>query len=59
MYWNILYEMEKSICSKVYYSSGYNLLDFIHNFMIYYGSDAEFDGGNIVEGFLFYLPHSL
>ncbi|AIM14190.1 sensor histidine kinase, putative [Bacillus anthracis] len=30
---------------------GYNLLDFIHNFMIYYGSDAEFDGGNIVEGF--------
>ncbi|GAB6438761.1 ATP-binding protein [Bacillus luti] len=30
---------------------GYNLLDFIHNIMIYYGSDAEFDGGNIVEGF--------
>ncbi|MGG1723492.1 ATP-binding protein [Bacillus paranthracis] len=26
---------------------GYNLLDFIHNIMIYYGSD----GGNIVEGF--------
>ncbi|PGM86734.1 ATP-binding protein [Bacillus cereus] len=30
---------------------GYNILDFIHNFIIYYGSDAEFDGGNIVEGF--------
>ncbi|PGB01281.1 ATP-binding protein [Bacillus toyonensis] len=30
---------------------GYNVLDFIHNIMIYYGSDAEFDGGNIVEGF--------
>ena len=36
---------------------GYNILDFIHNIMIYYGSDTEFDGGNIVEGFLFYLPH--
>ncbi|PEK43185.1 sensor histidine kinase [Bacillus toyonensis] len=30
---------------------GYNILDFIHNIMIYSGSDAEFDGGNIVEGF--------
>ncbi|PEB80955.1 ATP-binding protein [Bacillus nitratireducens] len=30
---------------------GYNILDFINNFIIYYGSDAEFDGGNIVEGF--------
>ena len=30
---------------------GYNILDFIHNFIIYYGSDAEFDGGNLVEGF--------
>ncbi|WP_433773771.1 ATP-binding protein [Bacillus wiedmannii] len=30
---------------------GYNILDFIHNFIIYYGSNAEFDGGNIVEGF--------
>ncbi|MCU5394100.1 ATP-binding protein [Bacillus toyonensis] len=30
---------------------GYNVLDFIHNIMIYSGSDAEFDGGNIVEGF--------
>ena len=30
---------------------GYNILDFIHNIMIYYGSDTEFDGGNIVEGF--------
>ncbi|PEV98388.1 sensor histidine kinase [Bacillus cereus] len=30
---------------------GYNILDFIHNFIIYYGSEAEFDGGNIVEGF--------
>ncbi|MFL0490993.1 MULTISPECIES: ATP-binding protein [Bacillus] len=36
---------------------GYNLLDFIHNIMIYYGSDAEFDGGNIVEGFfIFFAP---
>ena len=23
---------------------GYNVLDCIHNIMIYYGSDAEFDG---------------
>ncbi|MED1559741.1 ATP-binding protein [Bacillus paramycoides] len=30
---------------------GYNILDFINNFIIYYGSDTEFDGGNIVEGF--------
>ncbi|EEL32200.1 Sensor histidine kinase [Bacillus cereus Rock3-28] len=30
---------------------GYNIFDFIHNIMIYSGSDAEFDGGNIVEGF--------
>ncbi|KEK24587.1 ATP-binding protein [Bacillus gaemokensis] len=30
---------------------GYNVLDLIHNIMIYYGNDAEFDGGNIVEGF--------
>ncbi|WP_242212375.1 ATP-binding protein [Bacillus cereus group sp. BfR-BA-01383] len=30
---------------------GYNILDFINNFIIYYGSDAEFDGGNLVEGF--------
>lgn len=30
---------------------GYNVLDCIHNIMIYYGSDAEFDGGNIVEVF--------
>ncbi|MBO1581358.1 ATP-binding protein [Bacillus sp. XF8] len=32
---------------------GYNLLDFIHNFIIYYGTDLEFDAGNIVEGFFF------
>ncbi|MEN1937541.1 ATP-binding protein [Paenibacillus sp. 102] len=32
---------------------GYNVLDFIHNFIIYYGTDLEFDGGNIVEGFFF------
>lgn len=30
---------------------GYNILDFINNFIIYYGSDAEFDSGNLVEGF--------
>ncbi|WP_026593810.1 ATP-binding protein [Bacillus sp. UNC437CL72CviS29] len=32
---------------------GYNTLDFIHNFIIYYGTDLEFDAGNIVEGFFF------
>ena len=32
---------------------GYNILDFIHNFIIYYGTDLEFDAGNIVEGFFF------
>src|SRR6478609_7223324 len=25
---------------------GYNILDFIHNFIIYYGTDLEFDAGN-------------
>lgn len=30
---------------------GYNILDFTNNFIIYYGSDAEFDSGNLVEGF--------
>ena len=38
---------------------GYNVLDCIHNIMIYYGSDAEFDGGNIVEVFLFCSHQSL
>ncbi|MEY8348950.1 ATP-binding protein [Bacillus cereus] len=33
--------------------SGYSILDFIQNFIIYYGTDLEFDGGNIVEGFFF------
>ncbi|WP_459503325.1 ATP-binding protein [Bacillus sp. C1] len=32
---------------------GYSLLDFIHNFIIYYGTDLQFDAGNIVEGFFF------
>lgn len=35
---------------------GYNLLDFIHNFMIYYGSDAEFDGGNVEGFFILFAP---
>ena len=59
LHWNILYEMENPFAVKYIILIGYNLLDFIHNIMIYYGSDAEFDGGNIVEGFLFYLPHFL
>lgn len=32
---------------------GYSILDFIHNFILYYETGLEFDGGNIVEGFFF------
>ncbi|HHT7191067.1 TPA: ATP-binding protein [Bacillus cereus] len=34
---------------------GYNLLDLIHNVMIHFSSDVEFNGGNIVEGFFIFI----
>ena len=59
LHWNILYEMEECFVVKYIILIGYNVLDCIHNIMIYYGSDAEFDGGNIVEVFLFCSHQSL